>query len=140
MDSLPEQYRIGIPNLDEQHTRFLQIIEDVLLKIGDGKKPKELVAFELIQDLKKYSIIHFTYEEQQMKKIDWPNINAHKDLHHDFNKKILEYNSISNSKNEKNLSKFKELTVFLKDWFLNHIQKEDRKFAEYYLEKKKQSL
>ncbi|MBF0301265.1 MAG: hemerythrin family protein [Oligoflexia bacterium] len=135
MDSLLAKYQIGLPLIDEQHARFMQIIEDAVKKISAQKNSKDIAVFDLVQDLKQYSTVHFLYEENQMKKHNWPELATHKQLHEIFKKKVLEFSTLINSSSLMNAGKPKELAIFLKEWFLNHIQRDDRKFAEFVQQK-----
>lgn len=111
--------------IDQQHQKWIQLLEDFYDGIKAGKSKETLE--ELILGMLDYTKYHFNYEEEHMAKIGYPKLDAHKKLHADYIAKIEEYHDrIKSGKLIISL----EVTGYLKTWLLNHIKGEDQQYAK----------
>jgi hemerythrin len=75
-----------------------------------------------------YTKVHFSTEEELMRKINYPDFQTHKLQHEDFARRILEDVKSFESGDRKIGMKFVQ---FLRDWLLEHIAVVDKAFALY---------
>lgn len=116
--------------IDEQHKQLISKINELLEATKTGKGKEKIN--EIINFLGQYTINHFSHEERYMIEHHYPELDSHKKIHEEFIKKFLEFkNKIS--KEGASASLTIEVQHFLGDWLINHIGKEDHKYAEYIL-------
>jgi len=75
-----------------------------------------------------YVLNHFSYEEEYMRKIKFPDIVRHRRIHKDFDNLIYSYNrDIREGKIVLNTAIIK----LIKNWLVDHILNEDKKYAAF---------
>ena len=91
----------------------------------------------MLDELERYTVMHFTEEEIFMRSIGYPQIDAHVAMHRRFVQKITE----EKAKTEQGERTSLELLHFLRDWLVNHILVEDKRYvAQFHTEKRSTSL
>ena len=90
---------------------------------------KETVDQELIEKLKNYVIKHFRFEEGIMRSKGYDGIKHHQKQHRYFESVVQDFESAHQNGKDEKLS---SALMLLRDWFLNHILDEDRKFFSKY--------
>lgn len=123
MEWKPE-YSIGIEDIDRQHRGLVDCITLVEESVKSGDR-WSAVHFATLQ-LRDYTHVHFAVEETVMKLIKYPQTEAHIREHHEFLRRLAEFeqNSLSNTIQD-------DMLGFLGDWFVNHILKVDRDYSRY---------
>lgn len=117
---------VGNADIDREHQQLFALLDDFYQGIKEGS-PK-LKLQELIQGLLDYTNVHFTREEQYMQRINYPNLEHHRQQHQVFINKANEfYDKITNGKLILSL----EVTNFLKNWLVQHIKGADQNYARY---------
>ena len=121
-----DDYSVNNEELDSHHRKLISILNglyDECLKADTddctGLKLDELLA---------YADYHFKAEEQYMRLIQYFEIEAHIELHNGFAFKLEELKRIPHLSQ---LELTKELITFIGKWLLNHVLKEDRKYADH---------
>ncbi len=111
-----------VQSVDSQHIRLINLINELYsnMVVGKGFGVMEKILNELFD----YTVIHFSYEEKLIKKLDYSGYDEHKKQHDEFTKKVLEFKEYF-SKGEVNLSI--EVLIFLESWLINHIKVTDKK-------------
>lgn len=119
-----EESTLGVPIVDEQHKGVVTIINSLYfyLQIGRGD---EIIKPTLMM-LKQYVRVHFETEEAVMELAGYPEIDEHKELHRQL---IRKTNSLSLSLQDGDDPR--KMLVFLRDWWLDHINKEDKKIGDF---------
>lgn len=115
---------LGIPIIDEQHRGLISTINSLYFYTQAGID--DLSIKPILMMLQQYTDIHFKTEEAFLKKANYPDIKEHINLHRKLaenTKKISLDNSME--QDPENILKF------LKNWWLGHIKKEDRKYLPY---------
>jgi len=102
-----------------------------------GKGNQEIQP--LVVQLAEYTKFHFRSEEQRMLKAHYPEYAEHHAAHERFKARVQEYQERV-KQNQVNLGMSVEVANFLKDWLLNHILKEDRKYTPYLEERISQGV
>ncbi|MBU2506105.1 MAG: bacteriohemerythrin [Bacteroidetes bacterium] len=118
------------PLMDSQHTEFVEIIN--LLYRSMSAIDKE-IEIELMRNLLDSLKTHFDYEESMMKEKKYVNYFSHKLDHDQFCKKISDFNEkIIDGTQRVNL----EILNSLKNWFVNHLELNDKKLGKFLAEVK----
>lgn len=81
----------GIPEIDEEHRKLLDITKKMYRLIHDPDKTK-FACIEGIKYLKSHTITHFSHEEEYMRSVAYPGYEMHKRLHDNFKYHILPTN------------------------------------------------
>jgi hemerythrin len=117
-------YNLGIPIVDEQHRGIVSTINSLCyaIQIRHGNE----MLRPAIGMVTEYTRIHFEIEEGFLKKCGYPDFEKHRMLHKELTDALshTSQNSIWNKDPQ-------EFLGFLKDWWINHICKEDRAFNDY---------
>ncbi len=115
-----DKNRLGIPIVDEQHRGIVSTINSLhyFIQTGQGH---EIIRPTMIM-LEQYMNIHFQTEEALMAQASYTAFEQHVELHKTLIRKTKEL-SIDANKNKDSVMVLK----FLKEWWLGHINKEDRK-------------
>lgn len=124
-NDLKKEYSIGIENLDRQHYKLFRTIDKLML-IKDTHDINEILL--IYNSLVRYAYIHFTDEENFMKKIEYPYIEYHKKEHDFF---ISQLEKIYFEIELENIEKIFEILNFLKKWLKNHIITADKVIPMY---------
>jgi hemerythrin len=121
-------YSVNVKELDEQHKKMFEIINRVYglteKSLGDQE------SSEIIKELKEYGNNHLDTEEKYFKKFNYPEMDSHIAQHNDYKKRILEMeNSLKDLEGKE---AYKELSNFLQDWWLGHIQNVDQEYSDFF--------
>ncbi|MEI8346263.1 MAG: hemerythrin family protein [Pseudomonadota bacterium] len=130
---LPMKYKTGNEGIDEQHAHLFSILHGMIAVLKNEEllplKQIDLDIRELIGELQKYTQKHFKYEENIMEKIEYPELAGHRELHSGFIKKIIEIQKTSLKAKEGKYALLNKMIVFIKEWFLQHVFVEDKKWS-----------
>ena len=116
-------YGVGDAILDSQHKQILAIISDLYTAIGEGRD--QALLKPLLDRLHEYTISHFDYEEQVMQDHAYAAFAEHKTLHDWLRRRTVELRA------HMNLVTGPDLLHFLKEWWVGHIQSQDKQYAPY---------
>jgi len=120
-----DAYSVGMEAIDEQHQALFNTINR-LWSVIVGKGSQEQIA-QLIEELERYTVAHFTAEEAFMQATGYPNFESHRALHRQFTDRIaVERAHVAAGK-----AISLDLLHFLKDWLVGHIQAEDQRYAAH---------
>jgi len=118
-----DYYSVGDESLDAQHKQLLGIINELYGAMGRGA---DHAAVRTILDrLLQYTLQHFKYEEQVMLSHDYPDLMRHKGVHDRMRQRTIDL--LDNV----DLVTGRDLLIFLKEWWCNHIQEQDKQYAPY---------
>lgn len=121
------EYELGIEDFDAEHRQLVRIINEAATAI-DLKK--ETLVEPLLNQLFEYARVHFSHEERRMTEAGYPGIEAHSAEHQVFFQEVSDLYSRF-LKGDPGVAV--ELTTFLRDWLVTHIQGTDRKYVPYLL-------
>ena len=121
-----EKYYTGVEIIDEEHAELFHII----------KRANDLITAELLHDkydeimsvldeLRDYTVKHFTDEENYMESINYMGLFAQKKAHQMFVDKLSDINLDDMDDNQQQY--LIEIVDFLLIWLVNHILKMDKK-------------
>ncbi|CAK7086514.1 MULTISPECIES: bacteriohemerythrin [Tissierella] len=131
-----DKYKVGVELIDEQHkelfkrlSEFIQIVQSKSDWNERLDKVKETMEF-----MQEYVIFHFDDEEAYQEKINYPDIEIHKEAHRKFKEVINDYVKIFEQGGFTE-EKIQEFSAKLMTWLIMHVGKMDQKIGEYANEK-----
>jgi hemerythrin len=121
-----EGYSVNISQIDSQHKKLVDIINDLhdSMKAGKSKEILDKILNELIN----YTSNHFKTEEDMFDKYGYPDKIAHNKQHGDLVDQVLKFKS--NFESGKSVLSI-DLMNFLKDWLVQHMTGSDKKYSSY---------
>lgn len=124
-----DDFLVGIDEIDEQHKKLFAIANKAYeLLNNDLYVDKYDRIVSIIEELKDYTVFHFTFEEEYMMKIKYKKFFTQKIQHESFMKKINEINlNEIDSNQDKSLL---ELLDFIINWISNHILIMDKQIGK----------
>jgi hemerythrin len=128
-----DSFSVNNIEIDNQHKKWIEIlnkVHDSLMSI-DAKSFLNITA-EALEAMHEYARKHFSFEEEYMHEIGYPDVVAHRRIHKDFDSLIYSYNrDIREGKIVLNT----ELLKIIKNWLFDHILIEDKKYAAFIKDK-----
>lgn len=121
-----QKLSVGIAQIDMQHKKLVGMVNDMYQAMSEGKGNEALG--NVLKELVTYTRTHFAAEEKLMQMHEYPDFPAHKAVHDQMTKKVMELQS-DFSAGKVALST--KVTAFLKDWLVKHIMGTDMKYAPY---------
>ncbi|KPA18911.1 cyclic nucleotide-binding protein [Candidatus Magnetomorum sp. HK-1] len=120
-----EEYAVNIKEMDDDHIQLLEAANSLYQLIGSDDQTKFL---EKLDELINIAQRHFQNEEVLMKNNQFPEYK----IHHKKHKRIIsEANEVLKKIKNNRYEIDTDFLDFLKDWVINHILTEDRKYGEY---------
>lgn len=114
---------VGIPSIDEQHKKLVEMINQLHDAMRSGKGHMEVLA--TAESMIAYTQTHFAAEEKMLNQIGYPDFSRHKSIHTALTRQVEE---IQNKARAGQLGLSIQVSNFLKEWLTNHIQGEDMKY------------
>ena len=119
-------YSLNIPMIDKQHMKFFKIFDKLML-LNKTFDINSNDINELIEELDKYTHVHFKTEEALMRKANAPEYEQHLLQHGIFINKVEEFKTAYGYGNTVLID---QMVIFMRKWFLMHISEVDSKYAE----------
>ena len=123
---------MDIAGIDGEHKELVHILQQFndLQKGRDDRKETFIPVF--IQKLAAYAEYHFSHEEELMSMYGYSETLEHRELHKGFILRVQDFEREAELHKETLLD---EIILFLKDWTINHILKEDAKYKNLLLDR-----
>ncbi len=118
-------YSVNDSLLDAEHKEIIECINELYAAWQDPTQVA--VTKEVLDKLVQYTQTHFKHEEERLKEAGFPLLAAHKALHDDMRRRTIDLRT------HLTLLTARDVLVFLKDWWLEHIQGEDKLYSSYML-------
>ena len=118
-----EDCMTGIMQIDEEHQRLFQMINEAFQLVESGEV-SILTAKSLMNALSKYASEHFTHEEDYMERINDPELTIQRVQHQAFRDK-LESVTLDNVNEAQANAIMQDLLQYLSRWLYRHILKSD---------------
>jgi hemerythrin len=121
-----EKYSVGVPSIDGQHKRLIEIINSLYdaMRAGHG----EFALGKTLDDLVDYTKTHFRFEENLLQTKNYPDLAAHKKVHEGLTAQVMDL--VKQYKAGKATLSIQTGT-FLKNWLGNHILNTDMKYSAH---------
>jgi hemerythrin len=121
-----EEYNTNIKEMDEHHRELFKTANKLYDEIHSGRN--QSVLEDTLNFLIRYTEDHFSQEEKLMEDYDFPECETHIKYHVRLIQEVQELKS-KYAAGEKRVDM--SIINFLKDWIINHILTEDRKYGPY---------
>lgn len=118
------QYSVGVPEMDEQHKELIKLINKLYIAMRDRGNVQDVM-----DGVVQYTVKHFRDEEALMKNMGYQGLGQHLTMH---KKVIAQVQHFSKRVQAKEKGIEKKLLIFLKEWLLNHIVKQDKRYGLFY--------
>lgn len=128
-----DKYKTGVEFIDDEHRRLFEIIKDTNDIIHtEFVHDKYDEIMRLLAELKEYTEFHFHDEEEYMKSISYPGLEAQKRAHSAFVERLVEIDLNELDEIDDNQQEYLvNLIDFLLGWLSNHILGADKKIGEF---------
>lgn len=125
-----EEYSVGIASLDNDHKKLISLLNQFTTAYDYAMS--EEFEREALNDLINYTKYHFEREEQLLEQHDYADFAAHKAQH---KKMIEQVTSFMDLYNDKGHDALNEISEFLSNWLINHINGTDKEYSELLIKK-----
>ena len=116
-------YSVGNAAIDDQHKRLLTIVDDLYVAVQTGNVQTRVQS--VLDRLADYTTVHFDYEERVMRECGYPRLEAHIVMHQEMRRRALEFRANPDA------VAGHELLQFVKNWWVRHVQNQDKEYAPY---------
>jgi hemerythrin len=124
-----EGMSVGHPQIDGQHKKLIEVINDLSEAVRAGKGAKVYEA--LFAELADYFTQHFSTEEDLMLSSGFPGYEDHRRLHVGFTSKVKELHAKAFG-GDKGVSE--EMLKYLINWLIQHDINVDKELGAYLAE------
>ena len=125
--SWDDRLALGIPEIDEQHQRLVQMIDDLSEAMIQGRSQEVLDS--LLAGLYDYARIHFATEERYLAEVCCPQVSQHRAEHQEF---ISRVTRLTARFQQGAVGVSIDVLDFLGTWLVRHIQQTDGDFGRFY--------
>jgi len=129
-----DELSVGIDEIDAQHKKWIAIINELHNSIMEGDSLASLE--KTVKEVEEYTFFHFREEEKLLEKVNYPELSRHSRVHFSFRQEIIRVKSAILSGEV--VLRTQVMSV-LKNWLLDHIMKEDMKYADFIRERSKKA-
>lgn len=119
-----DEFSVGVFEIDNQHKGLVKLINKLYDAMTYGQANK--ILREIIQELVKYTQIHFATEEKYFEKFDYEESDDHIQEHQKFIEAVAKFKEGFEAGN---IVLSVDIFKFLKNWLTNHILGSDKKFT-----------
>jgi hemerythrin len=117
------KYSVGVQTLDDQHKGMVGVLNE--LHAGMMKGQAQSVAGPLLDKLMKGAREHFALEERMMSEARYAGLAEHRSKHQEL---IGKLGNFMERYRKCDPTMYVQLLNFLRDWFNDHMQKEDQEY------------
>jgi len=113
-----DEFSVGVPRMDAQHRRMIDLLNTLHLSADADS------AFKAISGMFDYASLHFAAEEELLRQVGYSELHAQQREHQAFLSKASEFAKADLHKPEL----CAQIADFLRSWMLHHILEEDMKY------------
>lgn len=124
-----ESYSVGVNEIDVQHQKLVQILNDLHSEMKVGRS-REILG-KVLDELVDYSRTHFAFEEKYFDEFGYPDKDLHKASHADYVARVTQFREDFLSGKETGSLRVME---FLIHWIQAHIRKTDKEYGPFFNE------
>lgn len=117
---------VSVKQFDDQHKKLVAMVNQLhdAMKVGKGGE----VLGPILNSLISYTASHFADEERLMLQNGYPDLAKHKAEHDKLTSQVLD---LQKQYQATNMGLSMAVMAFLRDWLVNHIQGEDKKYGPF---------
>lgn len=116
-------YSVGHTTMDTHHQKLLTICKKLEDFIGGTSTGTSIHS--ILDDLAKYTKLHFRTEELLLEAIHYPGLTAQKEEHRLYESNLVEFQYAA----ALNIIDIDSFYKYLTDWWMVHILEDDMKYA-----------
>ncbi|SIS69968.1 bacteriohemerythrin [Neptunomonas antarctica] len=125
---------VGDTRIDDDHKGLFQLVDD----LSNANISHDYINL-ILDRLKRYTIEHFSREEEHMRKVGFPGLKAHLKEHENFNEWLETIRSTYARFPQSPFILGDSVNEYLQGWLRHHILTEDMKYRDYILSQKQDS-
>jgi hemerythrin len=122
-----QDYSIGVAAFDAEHMQLMAMANGLYEAILSGTAEDTLNT--VFERLVRFTETHFSAEEEMFRLTNFPEAGTHTESHERLKEQVLAFREHV-GKVDRTLLAI-EVTKFLKQWFVEHIQGDDRVFGRF---------
>ena len=119
-----DDFSVNVPEMDAQHQKLVKLVNQLHSAMKQQHSAEQVG--KVIDELAKYTVEHFSSEEEYMASKNFPGLDEHKKVHQHFVEKVQEFEQ---KYMDGKVTLSLDIMNFLKDWLLNHIGKMDKQYG-----------
>lgn len=119
-----EGLRVNVPELDRHHKQLIEMINGLHAAVMADEGPEQLKG--RIDQFRDYATRHFQAEEAYMRRTKHAGLQAHHKQHQEF---ALSMETWYERLTDGDARAARDALKFLKDWFMDHVQKVDQAYS-----------
>jgi len=121
-----EEYRVDVLRLDTHHRRLFEQANAILDAVDSGRELEEVLS--LMDAIAEYARYHFGEEEALMVRYAYPEADSHRARHARLMDQLAETRRVIA---ERGNADSPSVMTFLKEWLVNHICTDDRRYTNF---------
>jgi hemerythrin len=121
------RYSVDVHDVDDQHKHFVDIVNALYEAMEHDKGPSVLV--DTMEALAAYAEAHFKLEQKYMLECRYPDLDRHVEAHEEFCQMLRRLQECVRTEDPKLFTV--RLAAFLREWIMEHVQREDKRLFEY---------
>jgi hemerythrin len=122
-----ETMSVGVKAFDADHQRIIAMVNELHQAMTDGFAQD--VLSKIFDDMMRYMNIHFDREERLFKQTGYPEAAQQHEMHIEMGQRVLEAKKKFDGSSTSLLPM--EVMYILRDWWIDHIQNEDKKYTAF---------
>jgi hemerythrin len=126
-----DEFSVGIAEMDSQHKRWIEIINELHDAMRSGQTEKVLSS--VFKKMTDYIVVHFKAEETLLDKNKFPGLDKHRKIHEKY---ALEIHGFVDQFAKGKILMSIEVMDSLKNWLINHIKVNDKEYGKFITGKK----
>ncbi len=119
-----DEYSVGVASLDNDHKKLINLLNQFTTAYDYAMS--EEYEREALEDLVAYTKHHFAREEELMAEAEYPELEAHKKQHKVMIDQVAKFVDLYDEKGHESMS---EISEFLTNWLIKHIQGTDQEYT-----------
>jgi len=132
-----DKYAVGVELIDSQHNELVNLTNKLNRACLSGNKEAEAVFPDTMNLMIDYIRFHFSAEEKLMTRINYPDLENHRNQHETLDRNIHE--AIKDYQKGNKFVPY-QFVLTLRDWVFGHIAISDKQYAIFIEEQKKKGL
>jgi hemerythrin-like metal-binding protein len=124
-----DKYATHLITIDSQHMILVNLLNKLYVVLKDKELRENTALNDYIDIIDEYIHMHFKIEYKYMNKYNYPQLKEHLLQHENFTKLFQKFkDALFSTTNERNIF---NLFKLLKEWFLEHEIKSDKKLVDF---------
>ena len=122
-----EDLSVGIPEIDQEHQRFISLVNDLNYAIAEREEKAEVER--RLRLVVADATTHFEHEERLFAEYGYPDAERHAELHAELNRQLLHI--LGEFRQSQSSYHWIERGLLIKRLLVEHLLEEDMKYREF---------